>query len=89
MHGIVRDSIIVMNRELRPTLRDPVSVAFSLIQPPILLAQFGPLLKAVPAMGEGVWNWFVPGVLVTIASPARRVRHRTLSPVLCTGIGCA
>ncbi|MFC0449107.1 ABC transporter permease [Rhodococcus jostii] len=67
MHGIVRDSVIVMNRELRPTLRDPVSVAFSLIQPLILLALFGPLLKAVPGMDDGVWNWFVPGVLVMIA----------------------
>ncbi len=46
VHGnIVRDSAIVMGRELRPMLRDPVSVIFSLIQPLILLALFGPLLK--------------------------------------------
>ncbi|MDH6676224.1 ABC-2 type transport system permease protein [Rhodococcus sp. LBL1] len=67
MTGIVRDSWIVMARELRPTLRDPVSVVFSLAQPLILLALFGPLLKSVPGMGEGVWNWFIPGVLVMIA----------------------
>ncbi|MGW9567530.1 ABC transporter permease [Rhodococcus hoagii] len=67
MTGIVRDSGIVMARELRPTLRDPVSVVFSLAQPLILLALFGPLLKNVPGMGEGVWNWFIPGVLVMIA----------------------
>lgn len=67
MTGIVRDSGIVMARELRPTLRDPVSVVFSLAQPLILLALFGPLLKSVPGMGEGVWNWFIPGVLVMIA----------------------
>ena len=48
VHGnIVRDSVIVMGRELRPMLRDPVSVIFSLIQPLILLALFGPLLKGV------------------------------------------
>lgn len=67
MNGIVRDSGIVMARELRPTLRDPVSVVFSLAQPLILLALFGPLLESVPGMGEGVWNWFIPGVLVMIA----------------------
>ncbi|MGO4203985.1 ABC transporter permease [Rhodococcus sp. TAF43] len=67
MTGIVRDSGIVMARELRPTLRDPVSVVFSLAQPLILLALFGPLLKSVPGMGESVWNWFIPGVLVMIA----------------------
>ncbi|CAM2785512.1 ABC transporter permease [Prescottella defluvii] len=67
MTGIVRDSSIVMARELRPTLRDPVSVVFSLAQPLILLALFGPLLKGVPGMEEGVWNWFIPGVLVMIA----------------------
>ncbi|MCL2536514.1 MAG: ABC transporter permease [Nocardiaceae bacterium] len=67
MTGIVRDSGIVMARELRPALRDPVSVVFSLAQPLILLALFGPLLKSVPGMGEGVWNWFIPGVLVMIA----------------------
>lgn len=67
-HGnIVRDSAIVMGRELRPMLRDPVSVIFSLIQPLILLALFGPLLKGVPGTGDGVWNWFIPGVLVMIA----------------------
>lgn len=52
MPGIVRDSGIVMARELRPTLRDPVSVVFSLAQPLILLALFGPLLKSVPGMGR-------------------------------------
>ena len=68
VHGnIVRDSVIVMGRELRPMLRDPVSVIFSLIQPLILLALFGPLLKGVPGTGDGVWNWFIPGVLVMIA----------------------
>ncbi|WP_092806999.1 ABC transporter permease [Rhodococcus globerulus] len=65
--NIVRDSAIVMGRELRPMLRDPVSVVFSLIQPLILLALFGPLLKGVPGTGDGVWNWFIPGVLVMIA----------------------
>ncbi|GAA1462115.1 ABC transporter permease [Williamsia maris] len=65
---IARDSSIVMIRELRPTIRDPFTVIFSLVQPLILLALFGPLLKSVPGAGSGnVWNWFIPGVLVMIA----------------------
>ncbi|KAA0023815.1 ABC transporter permease [Antrihabitans cavernicola] len=67
MNSLLRDSVIVMNRELRPAARDPFTVAFSLTQPLILLALFGPLLHGVPGMGEQVWNWFVPGVLAMIA----------------------
>ncbi|ORM36967.1 ABC transporter permease [Williamsia sp. 1135] len=66
---LVRDSSIVLVRELRPTIRDPFTVIFSLIQPLILLALFGPLLKDVPGAGHSgnVWNWFIPGVLAMIA----------------------
>lgn len=66
---IVRDSSIVLVRELRPTVRDPFTVIFSLVQPLILLALFGPLLKDVPGAGDSgnVWNWFIPGVLAMIA----------------------
>ncbi|WP_439644626.1 ABC transporter permease [Gordonia soli] len=58
-----------MVRELRPTVRDPFTVIFSLVQPLILLALFGPLLDGVPGATEGgnVWNWFIPGVLAMIA----------------------
>ncbi|WP_207841273.1 ABC transporter permease [Williamsia soli] len=66
---LVRDSFIVLVRELRPTIRDPFTVIFSLVQPLILLALFGPLLKDVPGAGDSgnVWNWFIPGVLAMIA----------------------
>ncbi|HEY9315655.1 ABC transporter permease [Williamsia sp.] len=66
---IVRDSSIVLVRELRPTIRDPFTVIFSLVQPLILLALFGPLLKDVPGATDSgnVWNWFIPGVLAMIA----------------------
>lgn len=61
-------SSIVMTRELRPMVRDPFTVVFSLTQPLILLALFGPLLGTVPGLGDGnVWDWFVPGVLAMIA----------------------
>ncbi|MCK0519289.1 ABC transporter permease [Williamsia sp. DF01-3] len=67
--SIIRDSSIVLTRELRPTVRDPFTVIFSLVQPLILLALFGPLLKDVPGAGDSgnVWNWFIPGVLAMIA----------------------
>lgn len=67
--NIVRDSSIVLVRELRPTIRDPFTVIFSLVQPLILLALFGPLLKGVPGAADSgnVWNWFIPGVLAMIA----------------------
>lgn len=67
MNSLLRDSSIVMTRELRPAARDPFTVAFSLTQPLILLALFGPLLRDVPGMEGQVWNWFVPGVLAMIA----------------------
>lgn len=67
MNSLLRDSSIVMTRELRPAARDPFTVAFSLTQPLILLALFGPLLREVPGMEGQVWNWFVPGVLAMIA----------------------
>ena len=66
--NVLSGSAIVMTRELRPTVPDPFTVVFSLTQPLILLALFGPLLTDVPGLGDGnVWDWFVPGVLAMIA----------------------
>lgn len=68
--SVVRDTTIVLSRELRPTLHDPFSVVFSLVQPIFFLALFGPLLagnlgSGLP--GGGVWQWFVPAILVMIS----------------------
>jgi ABC-2 type transport system permease protein len=68
--SLVRDTAIVLARELRPTLRDPFSVVFSLVQPIFFLALFGPLLAG--NLGDGlptadVWQWFVPAILVMIS----------------------
>ncbi|MFC7403636.1 ABC transporter permease [Georgenia alba] len=66
--GPVTDSINVFVRELRPTLRDPFSLIFSLVQPLVFLAFFGPLLGGM--MGVPVaeaFQWFVPGLVVMIA----------------------
>jgi ABC-2 type transport system permease protein len=63
--NLVRDTTIVFARELRPMLRDPFSVVFSMIQPLVFLGLFAPLLSDVPGLGEGsALQWFVPGIVV-------------------------
>ena len=66
----LQDVGTVMIRELRPVLRDPFSLIFSLLQPLILLGFFAPLLGGVggdgAAVGGSTLQWFVPGVLVMI-----------------------
>ena len=62
-----RDTWHVLTRELRPVLRDPFTLIFSLVQPLVFLGLFAPLL--VGASGAPVADtlqWFVPGVLVMI-----------------------
>ncbi|MCD0451537.1 ABC transporter permease [Actinocorallia sp. API 0066] len=61
----VRDTWNVFVREIRPLLRDPFSVVFSLVQPLVFLGLFGPLLVGQaggPAADTLVW--FVPGIMV-------------------------
>lgn len=70
--GLLRDTGIVMLRELRPLVRDPFSVIFGLLQPLVFLVLFGPLLVGslggqASALGGNVWQWFVPAILVMTA----------------------
>ena len=63
--GFVRDTAIVMTRELRPLRRDPFSIVFGMIQPLVFLGLFGPLLAgSLGGQAGGVWQWFVPTILV-------------------------
>jgi len=65
--NVPRDTWNVLTRELRPTLRDPFSLIFSLLQPLVFLGLFAPLLigqSGAPA--AETLQWFVPGVLVMI-----------------------
>lgn len=62
----IADTVTVMARELRPVVREPFSVVFGLVQPLVFLALFGPLLAGSlgAELGAGVWQWFVPSILV-------------------------
>ncbi|MET0133158.1 MAG: ABC transporter permease [Kibdelosporangium sp.] len=57
--NILGDTATVFTRELRPVIRDPFSVIFTLVQPLFFLALFAPLLP-----GDNNLQWFVPGIVV-------------------------
>ncbi|SDU33744.1 ABC transporter permease [Jiangella alkaliphila] len=59
---VITDTVTVFSRELRPVLRDPFSVVFSMIQPLVFLGLFAPLLPEVE--GGSALQWFVPGIVV-------------------------
>jgi ABC-2 type transport system permease protein len=62
--SLVRDTGIVMTRELRPMIRNPFSLLFGMIQPLVFLGLFGPLLAGSVGGSSGdVWQWFVPSIL--------------------------
>ncbi len=42
--NLARDSWNVLTREMKPVLRDPFSLIFSLLQPLVFLGLFAPLL---------------------------------------------
>ncbi|GAA0257463.1 ABC transporter permease [Cryptosporangium japonicum] len=56
----MRDTAVVFSRELRPVLRSPFSLIFTMVQPVFFLALFAPLLPDT----VGSLQWFVPGVVV-------------------------
>jgi ABC-2 type transport system permease protein len=64
----ITDTMTVLVRELRPTLRSPFSVIFSMIQPLFFLSLFGPLLISISGEPAAeVLQTFVPGILVMSA----------------------
>ncbi|MBX9391544.1 ABC transporter permease [Streptomonospora nanhaiensis] len=64
--SFVRDVWTVFSREITPTLREPLGLAFTMAQPLLFLFLFGPLLGGTGGFGggEAPWQWFVPGILV-------------------------
>jgi ABC-2 type transport system permease protein len=65
--NLARDTRNVLTRELKPVLRDPFTLIFSLLQPLVFLGLFAPLLIGDSGQSAGeTLGWFVPGVLVMI-----------------------
>jgi ABC-2 type transport system permease protein len=67
----IRDTWLIYQRSLTLSLRNPVWVAFGIIQPVLYLLLFGPLLNNIAKMPGfppgGAFNVFVPGMLVMTA----------------------
>lgn len=62
-----RDTWNVLTRELKPVIRDPFTLIFSLLQPLVFLGLFAPLLVGTSGAPVGeTLQWFVPGVIVMI-----------------------
>src|SRR6187549_1178347 len=63
MTNLITDTHTVFSRELRPVLRNPFSIVFSMVQPLVFLALFAPLLPDQVG-GRTALQWFVPGIVV-------------------------
>jgi len=63
MSNLIIDTHTVFSRELRPVLRNPFTIIFSMVQPLVFLALFAPLLPKVEGGGSAL-QWFVPGIVV-------------------------
>lgn len=61
VNGFLADTWNMMTRELRPVLREPVSVLFAMVQPLVFLGLFAPLLPDTP--DGSALQWFVPGIV--------------------------
>jgi ABC-2 type transport system permease protein len=63
------DTLVIFNRSMRLSLRQPMWVLIGLMQPILYLVLFGPLLQTV-AQTSGfqgdAWQVFVPGLLVQL-----------------------
>ncbi len=71
MRAIVADSLHLVTRRLRPTLRQPVYLGFTLGTPVIWLFLFGQLFKgitALPGFPSGSYlSFLVPGIVIMTA----------------------
>jgi ABC-2 type transport system permease protein len=67
----IRDTWLIYQRSITLSLRNPIWVAFGIIQPVLYLLLFGPLLNNIAKMPGfppgGAFNVFVPGMLVMTA----------------------
>ena len=69
-NSLAADTRSVFVREMSLILRDPFSLIFSIVQPLVFLALFGPLLAGSidpnAIGGTSPLQWFLPGVIVMI-----------------------
>ena len=74
----------VMVRELKPVLREPVSVFMAMVQPLVFLALFAPLL---PDSGGGMSSlqWFVPGMVAMTALVGATITGSNLTEEITSG----
>lgn len=70
--SFARDTILIFQRQVRLSLRNPAWVIIGLIQPILYLAFFGPLLTRVASGGipgfpaRNAYSFFVPGLLIQL-----------------------
>lgn len=81
--GFWADSWNVMMRELKPMLREPASILFSMVQPLVFLGLFAPLLPALD--GGSALQWFVPGVVVMSCAFGASFSGASLSDEIISG----
>ncbi|WP_027940941.1 ABC transporter permease [Amycolatopsis taiwanensis] len=70
MVKLLRDTTIVFSREFTPQLRQPLGLIFAMIQPLLFMFLFGGLLAGASGYGAASgssWQWFVPGILITMS----------------------
>jgi len=86
--SFLRDTRIVLVRELQPVVRDPFSLVFGLVQPLVFLGLFGPLLagSAGGTLGGDIWLWFVPAVLAMTTLFGTSVTGSNLQLDLSSGV---
>ena len=83
---LLTDTSIVLERELRPMTSNPVSLTFTLVQPLVFLALFGPLLPQVSGFDTATsLQWFVPGIVVMSALVATSMTGSNLQLDMQTG----
>lgn len=83
--GFVADTWNVMTRELRPVLRQPVSVLFAMVQPLVFLGLFAPLLPDGGPGGGSALQWFVPGIVAMTALMGASFTGANLMEEIVTG----
>lgn len=82
--GFLADTWNVMTRELRPVLRQPVSVLFAMVQPLVFLGLFAPLLPDGGPGGSAL-QWFVPGIVAMTALMSASFTGSSLTDEIMTG----